>query len=93
MIEKYFLYLIEKWYNETSMFSNTEDIFDNKNYLEMIKLGNGIIPFLIESLDKYSILSKTLRDITGENPIPEEDRYNSDTYKFYWKNWFKNKTK
>lgn len=83
-----FFELKKNWYNETGIFSDPNDIFDNKNYLEMIKLGKGIIPFLIESLDENSILSKTLRDITGENPIPEKDRLNSDSYKKYWQNWY-----
>ena len=84
-----FYELKEKWYNETGIYSNPNDIFSNPNYLKMIKLGKEIIPFLIENLDKHSILSKSLRDITGENPILDKDRLKSNSYKYYWEKWYK----
>ena len=87
-IKQDFLSLRENWINNYS-FLPTEERYNNKIYKDIIRLGNEVVPLLIEDMLSNSGLSwyEALNQITGICPIPK-DNYNRKTYKTYWKKWF-----
>ena len=50
MKKEIFDQLYDNWYKETCLYSNTNKIFENENYLKIINSGINVVPFIIEKL-------------------------------------------
>ena len=76
MLEKRFQKLKNQWKIETINMSNMSDIYENKHYQEIIKLGKSVVPLIFAELQKeYNHWFEALRQILGEYPdIPEKSR-------------------
>ena len=76
-LEEKFQKLIKKWETETTVISNVHEIYGNKHYQEIIKLGKDVVPLIFEEMRKkrYNFWFEALRQILGEGPeIPEKSR-------------------
>jgi hypothetical protein len=67
--EEEFKSVVTQWYNETCRFSTYEDIYSNHNFLKIIGFGKKAIQ------KEPSWLLVALKHITGENHIPNTDKY------------------
>lgn len=67
--------LTEKWKEETLMTSSVNEIESNKSYLEIIGMGEKILPLIFQDL-KYepAIWFPALEKITGHDPIERSHR-------------------
>lgn len=76
-IKEKFLKLKETWLTETSVYSDSNIIFLNKSYQEIIKLGYSVVPFIIEDMrNEPHHWFQALTKITNVDPISEENRGN-----------------
>jgi hypothetical protein len=68
--EKYY----KKWQNETRFLSSTQAMKKNKNFQKIVKLGQNVVPCIIDQLrEEPSFIVMALRAITGTCPeIPEK---------------------
>jgi len=87
--------LFKRWFNdwkaETITVSSITDIFANENYRRILGLGRSAVgPILDELQNDPSIrLLTALREITGENPTPREQRSSLQGIADCWLEWGK----
>ena len=71
--------------------SNLNNIFSNSNYVDIIKFGANVLPWIIKDLRKdggYWFVALT--KITGLNPIRETSRGVYEEMKKDWLSWADN---
>jgi len=83
-----FLQLSEQWKNETGHSSKMMYKFMNKNYQQIIAMGDSVVPMLLDAL----ITSPghwfwALEVITGENPVKQEHAGYFDSMTRDWIEW------
>ena len=73
-VEERFRRLEAQWKYETGHLSSPQAICANQAYREIIGMGRAAIPFMLGDLAKEPRLWVwALREITGDNPVPERD--------------------
>jgi hypothetical protein len=77
-----------KWDEETE-FMSSSDMFENKNYKEIIALGWDVVPHIIDQLRKKPChLFVALRCIVGNTPIKPENAGDVPKMAADWINWY-----
>ena len=68
--------LANKWKEDTMFSSSIDQIESNQSYLEIIKLGQMVLPMILADLksDDASLWFGALEAISGENPVPQNHR-------------------
>jgi 3-methyladenine DNA glycosylase AlkC len=80
--------LFEKWQSETALLSSATAIVSHPAYLQMIKMGDAVIPFMLMKLQKNpQHLFFALYQITGDNPVPYTHAGNLQLMTSDWLNW------
>jgi len=89
MEEKYKFYeLLNRWERETIYMSSVGQKSRHPAFVEIVEMGESVIPLIFESLiNKPSHIFSALYEITGENPIPEEDRGKIMRSVQHWVKW------
>jgi len=86
MLANTFYELRDRWQTSTKYLSSGS--LDHEAYLEIIKLGEPVVPLLLEEMrDRPSHWSAALMAITGENPIPKEHYGNLRLVAADWVRW------
>ena len=81
-----FLELKEKWISETYLNSYTST--NNIYYQQIIKLGERVIPFLLEDMKEHGThWFRVLYTLTGQNPIKKENIGNIKAMISDWLKW------
>lgn len=85
-----FQLLKSKWLQETRFHSNTELIYSNKYYQQIIQLGPEVAPYIIEDLKKErNNWFQALAQILNVNPVKPEHYGNLDAMINDWIIWHK----
>lgn len=67
--------LTRKWKEETFLKSSIDEIESSPYYLQIIKMGERVLPFIFEELKSEPYLwFSALAKITGRNPIEKSHR-------------------
>ena len=83
-----FLKLVKKWQDETAGYAMANRILAHPAYQEIIEMGEAVLPLILEDLrDGGGHWYRALREITGENPVPAEDRGWSKKMRRAWVEW------
>ncbi len=78
----------QKWKETTPPYSSKANPRSNIYYQKIIGLGTKAIPLILESLiKKNDHWIGALMEITGANPVPDEDRGNIEKMKQHWIKW------
>ncbi|MEZ0006271.1 hypothetical protein ABH942_001634 [Flavobacterium sp. 28YEA47A] len=86
---KNFLKLKDSWVLETMFASNSNEIFNNHAYQEIICMGQKSVPWIIRELKKSNDhWFFALREITGVDPILPEHYGKINDMKNDWINWY-----
>ena len=89
-LEQEFSALAKSWRDETAHSSLLRDRVTHPAYLEIIGLGEKVIPLIIERLEKKeNHWFPALRAIARQNPIPNGSTF-PDAVKL-WKKWLREK--
>ena len=84
-----FYHLKDMWDKDTYVESDPNVKHNNENYREIISLGKEIIPILIKDLDTSNgDWFNALRNITGVDPVIEENRGYHQKMVDDWKKWY-----
>ena len=87
-LEREFRRLHERWKNDTAGFSMANRILAHPAYERIIEMGEAVLPLILEDLrDGGGHWYRALREITGENPVPPEDRGWSSKMRAAWIAW------
>lgn len=87
-LEQTFRKLADEWRSQTSFISSVIDIVTNASYQRIIGLGPSVIPLILRELSKQpDHWFWALRAITGNEPIPEEDRGDNQLMTQAWLEW------
>jgi hypothetical protein len=80
--------LAERWREDTQFHSSISSLFMHPDYQEIIGLGREALPLILEDLaSTRSDWFWALRAITGENPVPAEERGQTDKMAERWLEW------
>jgi hypothetical protein len=80
--------LADRWREETEFHSAASALFMHPAYQEIIGLGPAVLPLLLADLEKtHDHWFWALRAITGENPVPAEERGKVERMAEHWVNW------
>jgi hypothetical protein len=80
--------LFQKWQSETALLSSGTAIISHPAYLQIIKMGEAVIPFILLKLqDNPQHLFHALYQITGENPVPLAHAGILQKMTIDWLNW------
>ncbi|HEV3080764.1 MAG TPA: hypothetical protein VGY66_13330 [Gemmataceae bacterium] len=83
--------LLCRWRTETAVLSSSTRITAHPAYQEIITLGEAALPFLFRDMERTrdGHLSKALAAITGNHPIPPEQRGRIRKIAETWLSWAK----
>jgi len=85
-----FLRLKEKWEEETAFLSSVSDIAMHPSYQRILGMGPVVIPFILREMGKRpSQWFWALKSISGEDPVPSEQRGNIIEMTMTWLKWGK----
>lgn len=80
--------LAEKWKEETFITSSVNVIESNPSYLEIIKMGRKVLPYIFQDLKSdHAFWFHALEEITGCNPIKYAHRGYVDLMAEDWLKW------
>ncbi len=81
-----------QWKKETVLTGSMTEIVGNKNYQDIINLGQYSLAFILNELrTDPDWWFSALHEITGQNPINDEDSGNLEKMTKSWLEWWKNK--
>jgi hypothetical protein len=90
--ERKFSILVRQWQDETGFMSSTSEAVIHPAYQRIIGMGEEAIPFLLKELTKASgRWFWALKSITGEDPVPEDQRGKTQLMIKAWIEWGKEK--
>jgi hypothetical protein len=80
--------LAGQWERETGHLASLSRRKQHPAYHKIVQLGQPAVPLLLERLTTDpDFLFPALRDITGENPVPDEARGYYDQMVVAWQEW------
>ena len=80
--------LVARWKEDTEFLSSTTKMTAHPAYQEIIRMGPAAVPLILEELRRECDHWFTaLRTITGENPVPAEDRGKVERMREAWLRW------
>jgi hypothetical protein len=80
--------LFQKWQSETAFLSSGTAIVSHAAYLQIVRMGEVVIPFiLLKLLENPQHLFYALYQITGENPVPLTHAGNLQKMTHDWLSW------
>ena len=69
--------LLHIWVEETKYQSSCHIMQQHLNYHAIVAMGEDVLPLVFKELQNHPILLlMVLREITGNDPVPEQDRGN-----------------
>ena len=87
-VEQHFRRLEATWTAETGYLSSYTDIVEHPAFREIIRLGEGVVPFMLRDLEERPRLWVwALPEVTGANPVPPEAGGNIAKMSEAWLRW------
>lgn len=91
-LEQRFRRLDAIWRKETAYQSSSTKIKNHPAFREVVGMGEAVVPLLLRDLQiDASLWVWALPEITGEDPVPPEDRVNIAKITEAWLCWGKTK--
>lgn len=82
--------LKERWERETAFKSSISEIAIHPDYQQIIGMGTTVIPFILQAMnEKPGQWFWALKSITGEDPVPPENRGDIKAMTQSWIKWGK----
>jgi hypothetical protein len=89
-LEQRFQRLATQWRAETAYVSSSSDLIAHPAFQEIVGMGAAIIPMLLRELqNRTGHWHRALRQITGADIVPSEDRGNFEKSAEAWLRWGK----
>ena len=80
--------LADTWERETYFLSNSERAGRHPAHREIISMGQEVVPLILKRMETQGGHWFTaLRELTGAQPIPQEDRGRIRNMQAHWLNW------
>jgi hypothetical protein len=80
--------LAAKWRDDTEFDSAPTTIYQHPAYLEIVGWGPPVLPLMFADLATHgSFWFGALRTLTGEDPVPPEDRGRIARMREHWLGW------
>lgn len=89
-VEQEFRQLTAKWREEMAGYALANRVLAHPAYRQIIEMGEAVLPLILEDLrEGGGHWYRALREITGENPVPEEHRARRPQMRAAWVEWGK----
>jgi hypothetical protein len=77
-----------RWTADTAFLSDADRIINHPAFRSIVELGEDVVPVLLRDLEATpSLWVWALPDITGEDPVPPDDRGNIRKMTAAWLEW------
>ena len=77
-----------KWKKETQHLSSLNEIEQNSNYINILRMGKSVVPLILKELESDpDYWFNALRILTHEDPVKDEDRGNLKKMTSAWIEW------
>lgn len=87
-IEKQFVELAARWKEETRFASKMKTISEHPAYRKIVAMGDKAVPLILADLEKTGdSWFMALREITGADPVPKENRGKMKETAYAWISW------
>src|SRR5207247_626048 len=91
-LEAMFRALAEKWRLDTEMHSSMSKKLQHPAYQSIIAMGQPAIPLILRELrDRPGFWFEALKAITGQSPVPSNERTDPRRMRDRWLKWGKEK--
>jgi len=91
-VEQRFRRLEAIWEADTCAYSDPAKIMGHPAWQEIIRMGEAVVPLMLRDIEEQPRLWVwALHDITGENPVPDEDAGYIRKMGEAWLRWGKEK--
>lgn len=88
-IEKEFAELTARWKEETRFASKMKTISEHPAYRKIVSMGDKAVPLILADLEKTGdSWFMALREITGADPVPKENRGKMKETAYAWISWW-----
>jgi hypothetical protein len=82
--------LVTRWREETEMHSSMSKKLLHPAYQQIIALGMPAVPLILRELrDRPGFWFEALKAITGQSPVPPDERTDARRARDYWLSWGK----
>ncbi len=83
-----FTYLAEHWREDTALTSSIPTMTAHPAYGAITRIGAVMIPYILEDLRANGgYWFAALRELTGENPVTQNERGNYEAMRAAWLRW------
>ncbi len=87
-VARQFRILARQWREETMFSSSMTDLVSSPAYRQIIDLGPQVIPQILTELSyRPDYWFQALRELTGDNPVPDEHRGDLELMAEDWLQW------
>jgi hypothetical protein len=87
-IARKFKKLASQWKKDTLHHSSMAQMASHPAYKQILELGRIVIPLLLEKLKhRPGMWFDALQSLTGENPVPKENRGDIEKMRSAWIQW------
>lgn len=87
-LEERFRQLASRWKRETARDSSTPKITEHPDYQAILRMGPEVVPLILDDLRQQPAMWwPALRQLTGENPVPKEDKGKPSRIAEHWLRW------
>jgi hypothetical protein len=87
-VVRQFHFLASEWHEATRFLSSPIATCQHQAYLDIIALGPEVVPLILQSLaESPRPWFAALRELTGQNPVPDEARGYIDVIANHWLAW------
>jgi len=89
-VEKQFLALVQEWKSGRGHTSSINKMVMHPAYRQIVAMGKQAVPFLLRELEREpDHWFWALKEITGANPVPPENRMKVAEMAKHWIRWGK----
>lgn len=81
--------LYQVWYSDTRLTSSVTEVEQHPALRRIVGMGKRVVPLIMASFEKeMAWWFGALCELTGANPVPEEDRGRVEKMRQHWLKWW-----
>ncbi|MBZ9885629.1 hypothetical protein LB535_25135 [Mesorhizobium sp. CA10] len=89
-----FYQLVRTWRAETAYSSSSSEMFSHPAFREIVSMGRVVVPLIVQELRRQpDLLVAALPQITGDDPVSEDDRGDIYAMAASWIEWYQRRSR
>lgn len=81
--------LYREWHSDTQLTSSITEVEQHPALRQIVAMGKGVVPLIMSSFkEETAWWFGALCELTGANPVPEQDRGEVEKMRQHWLKWW-----